>query len=73
MLHFHKTKEFIYIECVCGGGGSTYNFMFYVIKLQLINADIIYDTVIVTSRLFRKSFLIAGIIREWIMPFVFSH
>jgi hypothetical protein len=26
------------------------------IKLQLINADIIYDTAIVTSRLFRKSF-----------------
>ena len=26
------------------------------IKLQLINADIIYDTVFVTSRLFRKSF-----------------
>ena len=26
------------------------------IKLQLINADIVYDTAIVTSRLFRKSF-----------------
>ena len=26
------------------------------IKLQLINADIIYDTAYVTSRLFRKSF-----------------
>ena len=26
------------------------------IKLQLINADIIYNTAIVTSRLFRKSF-----------------
>jgi hypothetical protein len=33
-------------------------------KLQLINADIIYDTDCVTSR--------AGIIREWIMPFVSS-
>ena len=63
MLHFHKTKEFIYIEWG-GGVGSTYNFLFYVIKLQLINADIIYDTVIVTSPLFWKSFLIAGIIRE---------
>jgi hypothetical protein len=34
------------------------------IKLQLINADIIYNTDCVTSR--------AGIIREWIMPFVSS-
>jgi hypothetical protein len=33
-------------------------------KLQLINADMIYDTAIVTSQ--------AGIIREWIMPFVSS-
>ena len=38
------------------------------VKLQLINADIIDDTDIVTSRA-----LIADIIREWIMPFVSSH
>jgi hypothetical protein len=34
------------------------------IKLQLINVDIIYDTDCLTSR--------AGIIREWTMPFVSS-
>ena len=34
------------------------------IQLKLINANIIYDTDCVTSR--------AGIIREWIMPFVSS-
>jgi hypothetical protein len=42
------------------------------IKLQLINADIIDDTDTITSRLFERA-LIAGIIREWIMPFVSSH
>jgi hypothetical protein len=42
------------------------------IKLQLINADIIYDTAIVTSRSFGRA-LIAGIIREWIMSLVSSH
>jgi hypothetical protein len=37
MLHFHKTKEFIGIEG--GGGGSTDNFMFYVIDRRLNNCQ----------------------------------
>ena len=42
MLHFHKTKEFICIEWGgggVGGGGSTFNFMFYVIGRRLTNCQ----------------------------------
>ena len=37
MLHFHKTNEFICIGG--GGGGSTYNSMFYMIGPQGLGAS----------------------------------